>query len=388
MSQQHLLLEMSRTGEIIKMWKSTGVWEKVSETKRNNIMQSLKTMMQTTNNDYNYVMWFARCIQRGLLVAAGEVGAKKLKVLLNDNRPFDRAAQDFNFFVGSNASAFFQMINDIKKTAVELEQEPVFLEVPDIRNGVQQMNPDGTPKMRREKVDLLASLDSIKLFNDVRLANGNVRQLDRSTKQVYDDINKVMAPLGEGHKLPKGERLITFKNGVHWTNTGIQTCKIEGAMMGHCGNAAPKPGDTIVSLRVPATNAMFAPEATFIYNTNSKAFGEMKGKRNEKPAVEHHEYIVGLLSKSNYEKGNVQIELLQGGGYRPDNNFSLNDLSEPLFKQLCQANADLIANQIKNGNKVSREQQLDQRHLKWAKEIVGEMLQQTDDGTLKYMQDQ
>jgi hypothetical protein len=76
-----------------------------------------------------------------------------------------------------------------------------------------------------------------------------------------------------------------------------------------------------------------------------------------------------------------KLQYLQGGSYAHDFNFSLNDLSEPLFKQLCRANGDLIMRQIKNASKVSTEQKLDDQRVKWANEII-------NGGTIKYMQDQ
>ena len=158
--------------------------------------------------------------------------------------------------------------------------------------------------------------------------------------------------------------------------------------MGHCGNADFKDGDVITSLRKPIQGGLPVPAATFIYNNISKSFGEMKGKHNSKPDTSDHEYIVGMLSKSSYLNGKIQIDFLRGGGYMPSNNFSLNDLPESLFKQLCQANGTLIANQIKNSSKVSEEQKLDARHMKWAQEILGDAGEKKDSGTLKYMQDQ
>ena len=63
-----VLTEMSRTGQIIQMWQSTGAWDKMKPYKRDAIVASLKRVMVETNNDYNAVMWMARCIQRGLLL--------------------------------------------------------------------------------------------------------------------------------------------------------------------------------------------------------------------------------------------------------------------------------------------------------------------------------
>lgn len=370
-----LLTEMSRTQEIIKMWQSTGAWERLKEQKRQAIVASLKQVMQATNNNHNVVMWMARCIQRGLLFANNK--RDKVKQMLNDDNPTNRVYSDFNFFAGNNTSAFVQMYNNILQTAEEMQDDPVFVDVPDIRNGKQQFNADGTPKMRREKVDLIKLLSNVKYTKDQ-----NGRQIDRTTTDVYDDINSVMKVIGDAAKLPKGERIVEIDKNLHWTFVSAEQCKIEGSMMGHCGNAAAKPGDAIISLRVK-TAMFFEPRATFIYNKNTNAFGEMKGRHNKKPS-EFHKEIVALLSKPTYDLSNgneYKLQYLQGGGYAPDQNFSLNDLLEPLFKQLCKANGDLIMRQIENASKVSKEQKLDDQHIKWANEVIGS-------GTIKYMQDQ
>ena len=47
--------------------------------------------------------------------------------------------------------------------------------------------------------------------------------------------------------------------------------------------------------------------------------GEMKGRGNDKPAAKYHRHIISLL-ESDIVKG------IQGGGYMPENNFSMNDL--------------------------------------------------------------
>lgn len=370
-----LLTEMSRTQEIIKMWQSTGAWERLREQKRQAIVASLKQVMQATNNNHNVVMWMARCIQRGLLFANNKRG--KVKQMLNDDNPTNRVYSDFNFFAGNNTSAFVQMYNNILQTAEEMRDDPVFVDVPDIRNGKQQFNADGTPKMRREKVDLIKLLSNVKYTKDQ-----NGRQIDRTTTDVYDDINSVMKVIGDAAKLPRGERIVEIDKNSHWTFVNAEQCKIEGSMMGHCGNVAAKPGDALISLRVK-TAMFFEPRATFIYNKNTNAFGEMKGRHNKKPS-EYHKEIVALLSKPTYDLSNgneYKLQHLQGGGYAPDQNFSLNDLLEPLFKQLCKANGDLIMRQMENASKVSREQKLDDQHIKWANEVISS-------GTIKYMQDQ
>lgn len=120
------------------------------------------------------------------------------------------------------------------------------------------------------------------------------------------------------------EKLIDFGDGYAWWNLNRQMCRAEGDAMGHCGNAgSPKTGDRVLSLRrriMRGSKAVDVPCLTFILDKDDR-LGEMKGRGNEKPAAKYHKYITALLL-SDYVTG------IKGGGYLPQNNFSLNDLPE------------------------------------------------------------
>jgi hypothetical protein len=359
------------------MWKSTGAWDQMRPEKQQMYIAALKKLMAATDNDYNVVMWMARCIQRGFLWIMNKPA--KVRQMLNSKDPADQVWNDFNFFASNQAGAFAEMYKSIRQLAAELKDDPVFHDVPDIRKGVQQFNADGTPKMRREQVDLLKILNDIKYTKDVKTEQGS-RQVDRATKDVYDDINSVMSSLKEAEKLPRGDRIINLNNGEYWTFVDVKTCRIEGSLMHHCGNVQYEPNDAIVSLRIKKA-VHHEPYATFIFDKKKQVFSEMKGRLNKKPD-NFHQQIVALLSKPTIDvpAGNFKVNYLQGGRFLPHQNFSLNDLSEQLFKQVCKANGTLIENQIKNAAKVSPEQKLDEQHLKWADEVIG-------NSTIKYMQD-
>ena len=100
--------------------------------------------------------------------------------------------------------------------------------------------------------------------------------------------------------------------------------------MGHCGNAPRESSDdTILSLRkeFPMNGEMkYSCMLTFILNEQGM-LTEMKGRGNDKPAARYHKYIVPLLR-------NDRIEGIIGGGYLPENNFSINDLDEDLKNEL------------------------------------------------------
>ena len=107
--------------------------------------------------------------------------------------------------------------------------------------------------------------------------------------------------------------------------------------MGHCGNSPQKnnPNQEILSLRQPrniGTQTWWEPHATFIWNKNGY-LGEMKGKQNNKPVPSLHPYIVALLKLP-------MIKGVVGGGYKPQNNFKLSDLSPEMYQDLIAARPD------------------------------------------------
>lgn len=130
---------------------------------------------------------------------------------------------------------------------------------------------------------------------------------------------------GGGSEVPpsdEDEVLIEFPDGFAWVNLNKPYCEVEGEAMGHCGNTgSPHDGDTVLSLRKKLPNGNWRPSLTFILNENTRMLGEMKGRGNDKPNPKYHPHIIALL-KSDHVKGIV------GGGYKPENNFSLDDLTD------------------------------------------------------------
>lgn len=125
------------------------------------------------------------------------------------------------------------------------------------------------------------------------------------------------------------EIVIDFGNGVAWWNLLKPYCPIEGDCMGHCGNSPREnTDDTILSLRkeFPTDGEMrYSCMATFIL-THNGMLTEMKGRGNKKPAPRYHKYIVPLLRHD-------IVEGIIGGGYMPEENFSLGHLEEEGLKQ-------------------------------------------------------
>jgi hypothetical protein len=124
---------------------------------------------------------------------------------------------------------------------------------------------------------------------------------------------------------PEGRVVLALDNigwkNWKWVSLDKPYCKYEGAAAGHCGNAAAKAGDNILSLRDPQNKV----HLTFIVNHG--VLGESKAPGNEKPSQYYHPAIVALLHSD-------LVHSVKGGGYAPENNFHLNDLNHETFQQL------------------------------------------------------
>ena len=159
---------------------------------------------------------------------------------------------------------------------------------------------------------------------------------------------------------PEDEILISFADGYAWWLLPRGGCRVEAEAMGHCGNVpSQRPGDQILSLRrqvrldlrsratpqgglrgeAPTEGSTrgdvirWYPVATFILDDDGK-LGEMKGRGNDKPAAKYHPYIVELLRHH-------LIRGIKGGGYMPENNFSISDLDPQTREQLIAAKPEL-----------------------------------------------
>ena len=156
----------------------------------------------------------------------------------------------------------------------------------------------------------------------------------------FDDLEEEWkAKIGtEAVKIQPDDKIILkFDGNMAWWLLDRGGCREEGDAMGHCGNVpSQKSGDRILSFRTQIDGDYWKPHLTFILHDNGY-LGEMKGRGNEKPAEKYHPYIIALLKKQNLIKG------IKGGGYLPENNFSLNDLDESEREDLVQMNPNLMS---------------------------------------------
>ena len=130
--------------------------------------------------------------------------------------------------------------------------------------------------------------------------------------------------------------IMRFPDGFAWVDLDTPADDAEGKAMGHCGNRASyRPDETILSLRKTVNyqgKQWWYPVCTFILDGDN-LLGEMKGRNNDKPQDRYHPYIIALLKTK-------RIEGIKGGGHAPQNNFSLNDLTDEEREDLIEHNSN------------------------------------------------
>jgi len=107
-----------------------------------------------------------------------------------------------------------------------------------------------------------------------------------------------------------------------WFNLETGYCDKEAEAMGHCGDADND--DMLLSLRKRIKKTqdgeLWKPVLTFSM-TSDGHLRQMKGYANSKPQERYHKYILALLK-------DPRIKGIVSGGYKPENNFHVNDLGE------------------------------------------------------------
>jgi hypothetical protein len=139
------------------------------------------------------------------------------------------------------------------------------------------------------------------------------------------------------HDPADGQVVMSFPDGMMWVLLPRGYCSAEADAMGHCGNAGAKQGERILSLRrkVEENGEVFwRPSLTFILDAEGR-LGEMKGRANNKPDRKYHQHILALLMNRDLIKG------IKGGGYKPEANFAVGDLTEAERERLFDARPEL-----------------------------------------------
>lgn len=151
----------------------------------------------------------------------------------------------------------------------------------------------------------------------------------KSLRELDIQANKAATPVREGD-------LVAQCGDYQWVLLDRAGCELEAEAMDHCGNAGDQtPWHRILSLRSRSKTKKEIPHLTFIISLWSEKpprgwLGEMKGRSNSKPTEKYHEAITALLKSGH-------ILFMIGGGYKPQNNFEITDLSPALRKEVHAA---------------------------------------------------
>lgn len=193
---------------------------------------------------------------------------------------------------------------------------------------------DFTPMIRRKIARYAKMAKDVPELKDFRFdKTHNLKQGLGFLKDAEDKyIERMKSQLHIANKPPSAKKILDFGDGTAWWDLGKESCSSEGNAMGHCGNqGGPKLGDSILSFRTEhklGGRKYYEPNLTFIRNGN--VLGEMKGRGNERPAPHYHEKIMALINQEGLFPA--------GGGYKPDNNFSLKHLTP---EQLARVHPDI-----------------------------------------------
>jgi len=157
-----------------------------------------------------------------------------------------------------------------------------------------------------------------------------------------------------GKELPlkAGRILLNFDDGYYWVMLNVGQCELEGKAMAHCGNIGDDPYQRILSLRKDDAKGKPKAHLTFIWHqvpypgeasvpwpsapqATQGYLGETKGYANTKPAKKYHPHIIELLKLP-------MVQYNVGGGYQPENNFHLSDLTTEQKDKLYHAKPQLF----------------------------------------------
>lgn len=211
-------------------------------------------------------------------------------------------------------------------------------------NDIEELTLDYPIQRLQRSLEHAYSLDYPPI-NDIVLNKQTPSELKRLFYDLEDKYKKEHARLIPDERSGEDKSvIIKFPNGWTWFNLNEPYSSLEACAMGHCGNQAAGPSHLehrVLSLREPVKvgdKLYWKPHLTFIYDTNNKSLGEMKGYGNQKPQPKYHPYIIELLTQKE-----LPIETVAGGGYLPQSNFSLKDLTPEQIKKVTEKNSELTS---------------------------------------------
>jgi hypothetical protein len=285
------------------------------------------------------ILWYLRQIKIGLYLETDEIleTLRKLykEMSSKDREKNQRIADEYNKLVNSLPTA-------IRKSVAFKQFDP-------------SPYADNISKYRTKLDNFFIHFLSLSIpkIDNFRFENQSWQDIHRDFEQYEKEwAEKQKSWIDITNELKEGKisPVVVFDDGFRWFNLNRPKCEQEGKAMGHCGNCGGRSDDTILSLRKLKQEGgrMYTrPSLTFILHHNGQ-LGEMKGRGNNKPNEKYHPYIMRLLAQKNLVKG------IEGGGYLPENNFSLNDLNDERLEAFFDARPDILIEDRTSLKKVIR----------------------------------
>jgi len=136
-------------------------------------------------------------------------------------------------------------------------------------------------------------------------------------KNLDDEKNKWIKDSEEKNK----KEVVKVDSKFSWWDLNTNKSNEESRAMGHCGTDIS--AKTIISLREEKTEngeKLYLPHLSFSISKDRHLL-QMKGPKNQKPHKKYHKAILKLLNSDHVDK-------LLGGDYKPETDFSIEDLEE------------------------------------------------------------
>ncbi|MND12126.1 hypothetical protein D3C87_378970 [compost metagenome] len=199
----------------------------------------------------------------------------------------------------------------------------------------QEWRPGRDIETLKEDLEHFMNLN-LNVINDTTLSNQSIA----SVCEIFTDIEVEWRERGGDRSVHEyGVEVLKTNDGYSWFDLQKSGCPVEGQSMRHCGNGYGHQGQNVYSLRSrdPDRDGYWIPHVTLIMNDHEKGItGEIKGYGNNKPDEKYWPSLVEFIKTDRVTK-------MVSGGYKPENNFSISDLSEDEQKSLISEKPTLLS---------------------------------------------
>jgi len=212
------------------------------------------------------------------------------------------------------------------------------------RRIINMFKDDNRPNIDIENLDLNDAEDYYNIYTYIKdwrdnpntptlnLRNMSWEEAERLSREWHESLKaagRVSYILDE-----KDEIIHEFNDGFYWVLRKDYYCEKSKDSMGHCATAT---NSNMYLFRLIKNDEEFI---TADWQSTYKYIIQIKGKKNSKPKVEYHPYIIWLIADSGYID-----ELRTDEGYNPETNFHLDDLNSEQLKYVLSNNPILINSQ-------------------------------------------